>query len=225
MIDLSLYEKKIYSQNGEDGVIEKLLSLIGIHYNFFVEFGVEDGNECNTRYIEEKFKLNGIRFDCNFYSIDRKIYKCRINKENILDIFSFYNIPKQIDVLSIDTDYNDFYLWKELLNCYTANIVIIEYNSNFKLENKIVVYDPNGKWDHTNYFGAGIIPLFNLGKQFGYDLVYADNNGVNLFFVKSNLLLDEIKNKNNCPLIFRHKIADHGGDLMNRKFVCYEHDS
>lgn len=225
MIDLSLYEKKVYSQNGEDGIIEKLLSLIGIRYNFFVEFGVEDGTECNTKYLEETFKIDGIRFDSEHSDLNKKIHKHRLNRENVIEIFSQYNIPLKMDVLSIDVDFNDFYIWQEIQKVYTPNIVVIEYNSNFKLENKIVVYDPNGSWDHTNYFGAGIVPLFNLGKKCGYDLVYADNNGVNLFFVKSGLLLEEIKDKNNCSLIYKHKRADHGGDLSNRKFASYEHDS
>lgn len=224
MIDLGLYEKKVYSQNGEDGVLEKLLSLIGVRHNFFVEFGVEDGSECNTRYIEQIFNLNGIRFDAVNSNVERKIYKHKLNRENIIDTFVSYQIPSELDVLSIDTDYNDFYLWKKLLQYYTANIVVIEYNSNFNLEDKIVVYDPNGSWDGTNYFGAGIVPLFKLGRSFNYDLIYADNNGVNLFFIKTGLL-DDIKYKNDCAALFKHKVANHGGNLSMRKFVTYEHDA
>src|SRR5262249_30996920 len=62
-IELSGYEKKEFSQNGEDGVIEAIFSFIGTIDNYFVEFGVEDGAECNTRYLREKYGWHGLMMD------------------------------------------------------------------------------------------------------------------------------------------------------------------
>lgn len=224
MIDFKQFEKKIYSQNGEDGVIEKIFELIGTTNKYFVEFGVEDGMECNTRYLEENFSFKGTRFDANYEDKTRNIFLHKLNRENIISVFEQYNIPHEFDLLSIDVDYNDFYLWKKLSEKYIPRVVVIEYNSNLKLDDKIVVYDQNGTWDHTNYFGASLVSLYKLGNKLEYDLVYTDENGVNAFFVKKGVLKEQVKFKNDVEKLFKHKRAYHAEDPLNRKFITYEHD-
>jgi hypothetical protein len=230
------HEKKIYSQNGEDGIIEFIFSKIGTTNKFSVEFGVGNGFECNTINLLEKKNWKGlmmdygadqniqwkgimkkawynrklgligsIRKDVAFlkklisrtkrsrrFQIDIKSEK--VTAENIQNLFKKYNVPKNFDLLSIDIDYNDYWVWKAITD-YLPRVVVIEYNSSIPpTESKVVPYDPEAKWDGTNYFGASLLALKNLGLNKGYTLVGCDNNGVNAFFCK-NELLDGIKIK------------------------------
>lgn len=230
------HEKKIYSQNGEDGIIEFIFSKIGTTNKFSVEFGVGNGFECNTIYLLEKKNWKGlmmdygadqniqwkgimkkawynrklgligsIRKDLAFlkklisrtkrsrrFQIDIKSEK--VTAENIQNLFKKYNVPKNFDLLSIDIDYNDYWVWKAITD-YLPRVVVIEYNSSVPpTESKVVPYDPEAKWDGTNYFGASLLALKNLGLNKGYTLVGCDNAGVNAFFCKSELI-DGIKIK------------------------------
>ena len=228
--NINEHEKKIYSQNGEDGIIEFIFTQIGTTNKFSVEFGVGNGFECNTVYLLEKKGWKGLMMD---YGADQDIQwkgvmkkawynrklglianirkdlaflkkiisrtkrsRCfhldikseKVTAENIQNLFQKYNVPKSFDLLSIDIDYNDYWVWKAITD-YSPRVVIIEYNSSvIPTESKVVPYDPEAKWDGTNYFGASLLALKNLGLTKGYTLVGCDNAGVNAFFCKSNLL-------------------------------------
>ena len=180
-MNLNLHEKKVYSQNGEDGLIEYIFDKIGIKYYYCVEFGVESGAECNTRYFIEKYKSDFLHMDSSFES--DIIKKELITSENIESLFAKYNVPKYFDLLSIDIDFNDYYVWKAIENYYPT-VVIIEYNAHIPPdESKVVKYGPYRTWDGTDYFGASLLALKNLGDKKGYRLIACDNNGVNAFFV------------------------------------------
>jgi len=117
---------------------------------------------------------------------DIKIEK--VTAENIQHLFQKYKVPKNFDLLSIDIDYNDYWVWNAIVD-YFPRVVVIEYNSSIPpTESRVVPYDPNAKWDGTNYFGASLLALKNLGLRKGYTLIGCDNNGVNAFFCKSELL-------------------------------------
>lgn len=188
-IVLEHFEKKHFSQNGEDGVIERIFDLIGSTAKYYVEFGVENGNECNTRYLREAKGWQGLMMDGRFE--DRKINLQQefITAESINDLFEKYHVPHEFDLLSIDIDYNDFYIWHAIDSKYRPRVVVIEYNAtHLPDEDKIVLYSPQHWWDGTNYFGASILSFSLLGKQKGYTLVYVENRGVNLFFVRDDIL-------------------------------------
>ena len=224
------YEKKFFSQNGEDGIIDYIFSKIGTTNKFSVEFGVGDGFESNTAYLLEKKNWTGLMMD---YGSDDKIHVSnvlkkawlnknigfqknlkkdikfikkiisrnkrtksfqfdikneRITAENIQNLFTKYNVPTHFDLLSIDIDFNDYWVWKSIVD-YFPRVVIIEYNSFISPnESKVVPYDPDYVWDGTNYFGASLLALNNLAFQKGYTLVGCDSNGINAFFCKTDLL-------------------------------------
>ena len=228
--NINMHEKKIYSQNGEDGIIEFIFSKIGTTNKFSVEFGVGNGFECNTVYLLEKKGWTGLMMD---YGADQKIqwegvmkkawsnrrlglvdnvrkdvafFKKilgrtnrsrhfhldikieRVTAENIQNLFKKYNVPKNFDLLSIDIDFNDYWVWNAIVD-YSPRVVVIEYNSSIPPnESRVVPYDPDAKWDGTNYFGASLLALKNLGLTKGYTLVGCDNSGINAFFCKSELL-------------------------------------
>ncbi len=228
--NINQHEKKIYSQNGEDGIIEYIFSKIGTTNKFSAEFGVGDGFESNTVYLLEKKSWKGLMMD---YGSDQKIqlsniikkawsnrklglknnvqkdlhfFKKIINRkqrfqnfqldikhervtaENIQHLFQKYNVPTVFDLLSIDIDYNDYWVWKSIVD-YSPRVVIIEYNSSIiPTESRVVPYDSEFVWDGTNYFGASLLALKNLGSTKGYTLVGCDSVGVNAFFCKNELL-------------------------------------
>ena len=151
-----------------------------------------------------------------------------ITRENIVDLFKKHNVPQVINLLSVDIDFNDFYVLHEILKNYTCDIIICEYNAtHLAHEDKIVKYDPNGRWDDTNYFGVSLLSLQCLGKLYNYSLVYCNGNGVNCYLIRDDL----IKNKNlefqtDINIIYRparYGNGPNGGhtqDRLNREYIC-----
>ena len=227
--DINLHEKKVYSQNGEDGILEFIFSKIGTTNKFSVEFGVGNGSECNTLYLLERKGWQGLMMDYGAesapqatggtrkdrsnlrfgslsnvknkikaffkkprqkspsinYALDIKNEK--VTAENIQQLLIKYDVPKRFDLLSIDIDFNDYWVWKAITN-YSARVVVIEFNSSIPpTESRVVPYDPNARWDGTNYFGASLLALTKLGLEKGYTLLGCDSNGVNAFFCQSDL--------------------------------------
>ncbi|MNP43147.1 hypothetical protein D3C76_1369480 [compost metagenome] len=117
-----------------------------------------------------------------------KTANCFITKENIVKIFQEHQIPTQLDLLSIDIDGNDYWIWQALAD-YKPRAVIIEYNASYPPPQKRVTpYDAGFVWDGTSYFGASLASLEALGYSMGYALVGTDSRGVNAFFIRQDLL-------------------------------------
>lgn len=221
---INYFENKIYSQNGEDGIIEYIFSLIGTTNKFFVEFGVSDGQMCNTRYLFEKKGWYGLMMDTREKN-PAYIKKEFVTAKNINILFKKYEVPENFDLLSIDVDGNDYYIWKAISN-YNPRVVIIEYNASIPYnESRVIEYYPDFKWDGTDYFGASLLALQKLGKSKGYTLIGCDNNGINAFFVRDELIDSRIKKK---PIkkLYRHvgygKVVNgihQGHPKSNRKMI------
>src|ERR1700722_3810434 len=105
-IDLREYEKRVFSQNGEDGVLEAIFNTIGKTNQYYVEFGVESGAECNTRYLKDRYHWKGLLMDGGYQNESINLRKEFITAENINALFQKYDVPKQFDLLSIDIDFN-----------------------------------------------------------------------------------------------------------------------
>ncbi len=228
-IDLSRYEQSIYSQNGEDGVLAKIFMLLNQSSGFCVEFGADDGVRGSNTYL---FRLGG--WDCLL--LDRlsenphyNLYKAFITAENINELFYEYQVPYNLDLLSIDIDYNDFYVWQAIDEKYRPSVVVIEYNAtHLPHEDKVVKYRPFFCSDGSNYFGASILAMYQLGRSKGYSLVYAEKTGTNLFFVRDDFLKEknlEFTNMNNVEKLYRHPKygngpnGGHRQDPRNREYL------
>jgi hypothetical protein len=147
MINLQEYEEKMFSQNGEDGIISRLIHLLyhDMTNKYYVEFGVEDGKECNTRLLREVFGWKGLMMDGSNTNEDINLQQEFITKENIIELFQKYNVPSTINLLSVDIDFNDFYCLNKILSKYTCDIIICEYNStHLPNEDKVIIYDKDG---------------------------------------------------------------------------------
>ena len=199
VIDLSDYLSQICSQNGEDGVIEHIFDIIGNSSKFYVEFGATDGNWLsNTKHLREAKGWSGLLMDCDYENPLINLHKHTITAENINDLFEQYEVPADLDLLSIDIDGNDFYIWKALDKKYRPRLVVIEHNANYPpTQDMIIPYNPNHVWDGTTYFGANITALYNLARQKGYSLIYAEPSGCNLFFIPDELANHPFLNMNN----------------------------
>ena len=182
--NINWFEKRIYSGSGEDGMLEVIFYKIGVVNKFFVEFGYGEGY-WNSMFLYKKKGWKGIWLD----DVDRKtndprVYQEFITAENVNDVFKKYNIPFEFGLLSIDIDGNDYWVWKALGSEYRPKVVVIEYNAKFPPTiSKVIEYDPNFKFDGTDYFGASLLAFAKLAKLKGYSLVGCDDNGVNAIFV------------------------------------------
>jgi len=222
---LNKYECQVFSQNGEDGIIQEIFNRIGLTNKYFVEFGVENGLECNSTNLLYKdwsgLWIEGSHDFCNQISgrfkdiIDGSRLKIQnefITAENIQLIFDGANVPSEPDLLSIDIDYNDYYVWKAITK-YQPRVVVIEYNSIFRPDTHFVVkYNPKRIWDKTSYFGASLLALEQLGDEKGYHLVGCVFSGSNAFFVRKDLVGD----------LFEYPYSAENHYEPNRDFLLYK---
>ena len=185
--NINIFEQKIYSQNGEDGILKIIFNKIGVTNKFCVEFGVGDGTVCNTRYLIEKQGWDFLHMDQG-KNLPPSIKKESVTAENVNSLFKKYKVPKEFDLLSIDIDSNDYWVWKAIGE-YSPRVVVIEYNASIPpAESKAIKYDPMAHWDGTNYFGASLLALANLGQTKGYTLIGCDSRGIDAFFIKNGLI-------------------------------------
>jgi len=197
---LEPYGFKVYSQNDEDGIITEIFRRIGTTNKRFIEFGVENGIECNSHYLLLK-DWTGLWIEANpkaykkiqqqFKSVIKngqlKIHNSVVACENINSILQNQNFTGEIDLLCIDIDGNDYHIMKAITTV-NPRVIIIEYNALLPPECEwIMKYDPNYCWNYTSIQGASLKSLEKLGKQKGYKLVGTNVAGVNAFFVREDL--------------------------------------
>jgi hypothetical protein len=201
---LAQFEAKVFSQYGEDGIIAEIFRRIGATNRYFVEFGSADGLENNTVFLLRQ-GWSGLWMDGNKALIERvklrfateigakRLIACEtfITAENIERLFSDNGVPAEFDLLSIDIDRNDYYVWKSI-ETYRPRVVVIEYNAIFPPGVQWVIeYNPGEQWDGTSNFGASLSALESLGRLKGYSLVGCNIAGINAFFVRTDLLQEK----------------------------------
>ena len=194
------YGFKTYSQNDEDGIVQEIFRRIGTVNRRFVEFGVETGVECNTAKLLVEGWC-GLWIDANAHSVAtiRKNFECflnngrlnlvedRVSAENINELLRGAGVTGEIDLIGIDIDYNDYWVWKAI-EVVNPRVVMIEYNASLRPPLSLVVpYDPTRGWRGGNYFGASLEALVRLGRAKGYRIVGCCFAGVNAFFVREDL--------------------------------------
>jgi len=194
---LGSFEAKVFSQNGEDGVLAEIFSHIGTTNSFFVEFGSSDGIECNTRLLMEVLGWSGAYFepDARAFAalsdrlaarLDVSVLQAAVTAENVNDLFAKVEVPEEPDLVSIDIDGQDYWVW-EALEGYRPRVVVIEYNAS--LSGRLVERkDPTAVWEPQKGFGSASLDAMKaLATKKGYTFVYAELAGVNLFFVRDDL--------------------------------------
>jgi hypothetical protein len=204
--DIHANEFKVFSQNGEDGIIQFLLSKVPIERKLFVEFGIGSYSECNTRFLLRQNNWSGLvidgsaeyiqqlRQDPLYWQHNLKSECAFITKDNINQIISGNNFTGDIGILSVDVDGNDYWIW-EAIDCIQPRIVICEYNSLFGAERNVTaIYDPKFVISEAHfsglYWGASIGGFNYLANQKGYSLVGSNTIGNNIFFVRNDVVGD-----------------------------------
>jgi len=193
--DLMKYSKRIYSQTIEDGIITGIFDNIGDTNKYFIEFGAFDGTVLsNTANLRINRNWDGLLLEGNPEVAKKNDYVTHgmVMAENINQLFEENNVPKIYDLLSIDIDGNDFWVWKAIDETkFRARVVVIEYNSNFHELSKsmAIKYDSglNSTIPSIHYYGATIRAYKKLGEEKGYSLIFRVNDH-NLFFVDRDLL-------------------------------------
>lgn len=198
------HEFKVFSQWGEDGIIDHLIRHVEIPRRFFVEFGVETYREANTRFLLTQHAWHGLIMegsekDAAFIRRDPICWKHHlavahafITKENINELLQKNGAAGPIGLLSIDVDGNDYWIW-EAVTVSQAAIVVMEYNALFGPDRAVTVpYDPEFRRDTAHwsqvYVGASLRALVRLGQRKGYAFVGTNRAGNNAFFVEKSRL-------------------------------------
>jgi hypothetical protein len=214
-MSLKQFEYNVRSQFGEDGVIEEIFKRIGVENRICVEFGAWDGihfsntwnlwNEKGWQSLQiegdvEKYKilLENIREKKNVQSLNA--YVSFEGKDSLDRIFDNFKFPKHIDLLSIDIDGDDYYIFESLTN-YTPRVILVEYNPTIPAGVDLVQ-------SKGEYFGASAQALLELAHKKQYKLAHMTDT--NLFFVAENVFdrlgfsepsIDEIFNRNHLVYV------------------------
>jgi hypothetical protein len=212
--NLSEVEFSGFSQWGEDGIIDWLIEKLPDIPKTFIEFGVENYTESNTRMLlhlrnwrgcvidgSEKHILN-IKQQEIYWRFDLTAICAFIDRDNINNLIESAGLAGEIGLLSVDIDGNDYWIW-QAIEVVRPVIVVCEYNAVFGDLHPISIpykADFNRTDAHFSnlYFGASLPALIELGEKKGYSFVGTNSNGVNAFFVRRDFApsimssLDEI---------------------------------
>jgi hypothetical protein len=195
-------EFQAFSQRGEDGILQYIISRIEIPNRIFIEFGVEDYTESNTRLLLMANSWSGlvidgdaanIRFikeDFIYWKYDITALHSFITKENIDALITSYTSCRDIGLLSVDIDGNDYWVWEAIVSV-SPRIVVCEYNSAFGPSQKVSVpYDSGFVRSRAHYselyWGASLAAFCSLAEKKGYDFIGTAEAGVNAFFVRKD---------------------------------------
>jgi hypothetical protein len=191
---LAGHELKVFSQNGEDGVLAEIFARIGTGSRWFVEFGIGAGLEGNSVVLADVHGWQGLFIEGSDELHARLAYKyagfpkvvtrhARVTAENLDELMDGAGVPQLFDLLSIDVDGNDYWIWQGL-SAHRPRVVVCEYNGFIDPTRPLTQpYAPDAAWDGSDYFGASLAALAELGRTKGYRLVHADLTGTNSFFV------------------------------------------
>jgi hypothetical protein len=221
---------RVFSQNEEDGIIQFLISHLEIRNRTFVEFGVENYEESNTRFLLinnnwQGMVMDGLEENIAYIRTDKDLWRwdlqarCAfVTTENINALLSRSGFDEELGLLSIDVDGNDYWIW-ESIQSVRPHIVIVEYNSMFGLQPVSVPYDP--AFDRTKahfsklYYGCSLSALQYLAERKGYSLIGSNLSGNNAFFVRDDIRGEVPKRQASDAYVYSHfrESRDQNGDM------------
>jgi len=202
-------EFRVFSQWGEDGIVQYLLSHIDVGRKIFVEFGVQNYLESTTRFLLINNNWSGlvidggdeyiqyIRNDPIYWQYNLKSECAFITTDNINSLISKNGIRGEIGLLSVDIDGNDYWVW-EAIDVVQPVLTVVEYNARFGPDASVSIpYSPEFVRSQAHpsmlYFGASLQALCHLGRRKGYAFVGCNTAGNNAFFVRKDRLPDDMR--------------------------------
>ena len=198
-------EFQVFSQFGDDGIIQWLVNKIDIPNKVFVEFGVENYREANTRFLlinngwsglvidGSKENIHYVKKDVISWACDIHAVNCFITKDNINGLlldFLKKGYASELGILSVDIDGNDYWVW-QAINVVNPVMVIAEYNAVFGKDKAwtIPYKEDFYRLDaHSSrlYWGASLKALYLLAKEKGYDFIGCNQQGNNAYFIRND---------------------------------------
>ena len=210
-------EFSVFSQFGEDGIIDWLINKIPNIEKVFLEIGTQDYWESNTRFLLKNNNWKGYLFEASksdilkiksqriYWQHNVKAFQAFVDRENINELINNNIKEKNIGLLSIDIDGNDYWVIEQISKL-SPTIIICEYNSIFGDVHKLSIpyeskFSRNEKSNLNLYFGCSINAIVSLMEKKNYSFIGTGSSGVNAFFVK-NEFKDLIKNdiQNNAEI-------------------------
>lgn len=197
-------EFKVYSQWGEDGIIQYLIHKIPVKNRTFIEFGVENYQESNTRFLLEENNWSGMIIDGSsenmesvkreelYWRYDLQAVDAFITKDNINDLLKQSGFDSDLGLLSIDIDGNDYWVLKEI-NVMKPRILICEYNAIYGGKEAVTVcykkdfYRTDEHYSNL-HFGASLEAIKRAAREKGYHFIGVNSNACNAFFVRDDLI-------------------------------------
>lgn len=194
---------RIYSGTDDDGVLLFIFAAIGFKSRLCVDIGAADGVNSNCANLILNFGFSGLLLEGDEANVvaGRAFYErhpdtllhppvfrqAMITAENINGLIAGAGLAGEIDLLSVDIDGNDFWVWKAISQV-SPRVVVIETHVEFGLRNIVVPYDPAYRYPgrHPDYHGASPVAMIELGRQKGYRLVATNRYGFNFIFVRND---------------------------------------
>lgn len=199
---LNEVEFQVFSQFGDDGIIQYLINNLPIQEKTFIEFGVENYKESNTRFLlindywsgyiidGSKINIESIKGEQYYSFYNLKVEAAFINKSNINELLGKSNFKQDIGILSIDIDGNDFWIWEQIQH-YRPSILICEYNSLFGFKPFTIPYQEDfvrGVNSPFNFYGTSLKSVYNLSKERGYTFIGCNSAGNNAYFINNQFV-------------------------------------
>jgi len=247
---LSDVDYKIFSQNGEDGILDYLLYQLKIEKPKFMEIGVGDYSESNTRFIFDRCSPKGIIVDCiddfenkvkkniQLWRGELKIIEKFVAPNNINEIIQDNNLSKDLDIFSFDIDGIDYWVINELPKNF-SKIAVLEYNSIFGPDKKVTVpkiKNFNRKEYHYSClcFGMSLNAAIDLMKKKNFYFLGTNMFRNNAFFISNefdkeshfkSLIIKDIKNIDEANFTESRNINGelnylHGKNKLNKISDC-----
>jgi hypothetical protein len=201
---LQRHEFRVYSHAGEDGIIQFLIHNVPIPNRTFVEFGVEDYREANTRFLlvnddwsglvldGEAENIAKIRRDPVYWNHDLSATAAFVTRENVNELLADAGLVGEIGLLSVDVDGNDYWIF-DAIEVVRPAIAIVEYNHRFGPSRSVTIpYDPGFVRRQTDdswlVAGASLAAIVGAAERKGMAFVGCNTFGNNAFFVRADLV-------------------------------------
>eukprot|EP00928_Gymnodinium_smaydae_P096580 TRINITY_DN8562_c0_g5_i1.p1 TRINITY_DN8562_c0_g5~~TRINITY_DN8562_c0_g5_i1.p1 ORF type:complete len:731 (+),score=133.96 TRINITY_DN8562_c0_g5_i1:56-2194(+) len=210
-------ERRVCAQCGQDGVIRAIFSKIGFRpatrpaaggleavAPYFVEFGARKPGMLNSAALRTFCRWDGLLMDSqpgetphggcrDCPGVAELVRKEFVTAENVVELFEKHGVPRDFDLLTVDTDYNDYWLWRAILEDgrFRPRVVAVDFNPDLPLDAaKVVEYEAEAEWDGTRYTVGSLLAYALMARAHGYAFAYALEMGAHAFFIRSDLLAE-----------------------------------